>query len=240
VVVSIFVNPTQFGPDEDLNAYPREVEHDLNLLREEGVDLVWTPAAEMLYPSDFQTWVTVEKVSRPLEGAQRPGHMRGVTTVVSKLFNAIQPHRAYFGQKDAQQVQVIRQMVRDLSYPIEIVVCPTVREADGLAMSSRNSYLSPVEREAATVLWRALNSARTAFEAGEHQAGTLRQIMSDVIAAEPLAREQYVSCAHPEKLEELYGGVDHALLSMAVYIGQTRLIDNLEIGEKRFKGEELS
>ena len=144
--------------------------------------MVWMPTADLLYPPDYQTWVTVEKLSQPLEGAQRPGHMRGVTTVVSKLFNAVQPHKAYFGQKDAQQAQVIRQLVRDLNYPIEIVVCPTVREADGLAMSSRNTYLNPEERRAATVLCRALNSARAAFESGDRQAGSLRKIMAGVIA----------------------------------------------------------
>jgi pantoate--beta-alanine ligase len=230
VVVSIFVNPTQFGPDEDLAAYPRDLERDLGLLYEEGVDLVWTPTPDLLYPPDYQTWVTVENVSRPLEGAQRPGHMRGVATVVSKLFNAVQPDKAYFGQKDAQQVQVIRQMVHDLNYPIEVVVCPTVREDDGLAMSSRNTYLNPDEREAATVLWRALNTAHAAFESGERRAGALRKIMYGVIDEQPLARAQYVSCAHPQTLEELQGPVERALLSMAVYIGETRLIDNLEVG----------
>lgn len=230
VVVSIFVNPTQFGPGEDLAAYPRDLERDLSLLHEEGVDLVWTPTPDLLYPPDYQTWVTVENVSRPLEGAQRPGHMRGVATVVSKLFNAVQPDKAYFGQKDAQQVQVIRQMVHDLNYPIEVVVCPTVREDDGLAMSSRNTYLNPDEREAATVLWRALNTAQAAFESGERRAGALREIMYGVIDEQPLARAQYASCAHPQTLEELQGPVERALLSMAVYIGETRLIDNLEVG----------
>jgi pantoate--beta-alanine ligase len=156
--------------------------------------------------------------------------MRGVSTVVSKLFNAVRPYKAYFGQKDAQQAQVIRQLVRDLNYPIEIVVCPIVREADGLAMSSRNTYLNPEERRTATVLWRALDSARVVFESGQRQAGALREIMSGVIDEEPLARALYVSCAQPETLEELHGTVERALLSMAVYIGETRLIDNLEVG----------
>lgn len=230
VVVTIFVNPMQFGPSEDLTAYPRDVERDLELLEKEGVDLVWTPTTAELYPPDFQTWVTVDVISKPLEGAQRPGHMRGVSTVVSKLFNAVRPHKAYFGQKDAQQAQVIRQLIRDLNYPIELVVCPTVREADGLAMSSRNTYLTPEERRAATVLWQALDFARDSFESGQHQAGALREIMLDVLGEEPLAQVQYVSCAHPQTLEELHGTVEQALLSMAVFIGETRLIDNLVIG----------
>src|SRR5574341_501833 len=156
VAVSIFVNPTQFGPNEDLAAYPRDLPRDLRLLETEGVDLVWTPTPEIIYPPGFQTWVTVEEVTKPLEGAMRPGHFRGVTTVVAKLFTAVQPDKAYFGQKDAQQAAVIRQMGRDLNFPIEIVVCPTLREADGLAMSSRNVYLDPDERQAAPVLSRAL------------------------------------------------------------------------------------
>ncbi len=226
VVVSIFVNPTQFGPNEDLEAYPRDLERDLRLLREAGVDLVWAPTAEVMYPPGFQTWVTVEQLTRPLEGAQRPGHFRGVTTVVAKLFNAVRPHKAFFGQKDAQQAAVIRRMTRDLSYPIEIVVCPTQREADGLAMSSRNTYLSPAEREAATVLYRALKTAAAAYQAGERNAETLRGLMREIIQAEPLAELQYVSCADYDTLEELQVVEGKALLSMAVFIGKTRLIDN--------------
>lgn len=229
VVVSIFVNPTQFGPNEDLAAYPRDLPRDLQLLAEEGVDLVWTPAQEDMYPPGYQTWVSVEQVTQRLEGAMRPGHFRGVTTVVAKLFNAVQPQKAYFGQKDAQQAIVVRRMVADLNFPIEIVVCPTVREADGLAMSSRNVYLSPSERQAATVLYRALQAARAAFLDGERSAERLRQRMVDVIQSEPLARLQYVSCADPETLDELDGEVRHALLSLAVFIGKTRLIDNLRL-----------
>ncbi len=232
VAVSIFVNPTQFGPQEDLESYPRDLERDLELLQAEGVDLVWTPTPEIMYPPGFQTWVTVEELTRPLEGARRPGHFRGVTTVVAKLFNAFQPQKAYFGQKDAQQAIVIRRMVQDLNFPLQVVVCPIVREPDGLAMSSRNTYLSPEERRAATVLHRALTAAERAFQAGERDAEALRRIMSQVLAEEPLARPQYVSAADPETLEELQGPVQRALLSMAVYMGETRLIDNVVVGER--------
>ena len=225
VVVSIFVNPTQFGPKEDLSRYPRDLERDTRLI-EPYTDLLWTPTAEIMYPAGFQTWVEVEAMTRPLEGAMRPGHFRGVTTVVAKLFNGVQPHRAYFGQKDAQQAAVLRQMVRDLSYPLEIVVCPIVREPDGLAMSSRNVYLDPDQRRAATVLYRSLSAAKKAYENGERNADTLRQVMKDVLAAEPLAEMQYASCADYDTLEELTEVKRKALLSMAVFIGKTRLIDN--------------
>ncbi len=231
VVVSIFVNPTQFGPNEDLDAYPRDLERDLRLLADLDVDLVWTPTPEVMYPSGYQTWVTVEELTKPLEGAMRPGHFRGVTTVVTKLFNGVQPQKAYFGQKDAQQATVIRRMTADLNFPIEIVVCPTVREPDGLAMSSRNTYLNPEERRAATVLYRALSAAKKAYENGERDAETLRRIMRETIEAEPLARLQYVSCADYETLEELDRVTGKTLLSMAVFIGKTRLIDNFVIGE---------
>jgi pantoate--beta-alanine ligase len=225
--VSIFVNPAQFGPGEDLVAYPRDLDRDLGLLEAEGVDLVWTPPGEEVYPDSFQTWITVERVSRGLEGARRPGHFRGVATVVAKLFNAFQPQRAYFGQKDAQQVVVVRQMARDLDIPVEIVVCPTLREPDGLAMSSRNVFLSPEERQAATVLFRALTAAQQAFESGVVQAEALRLAMRQVLATEPMARPEYVSVADPATLDELTGRVDEALLSLAVHIGATALIDNL-------------
>lgn len=231
VVVSIFVNPSQFGPKEDLGAYPRDLPRDLQLLQQEGVDLVWTPSTERMYPPGYQTWVTVDEVTQPLEGGMRPGHFRGVATVVAKLFNAVQPDRAYFGQKDAQQAVVIQQMRRDLDFDLEIVVCPIVREMDGLAMSSRNTYLSPAERQAATVLYRALTAAQQAFSMGERHAPRLRQIMTGVIQAEPLARLQYVSCADPLSLVEIEGAITgRALLSMAVYLGRTRLIDNLVLG----------
>ena len=226
VIVSIFVNPTQFGPKEDLAKYPRDLARDLRLI-EPYTDLVWNPTAEIMYPPGYQTWVEVEAMTLPLEGAMRPGHFRGVTTVVAKLFNGIQPHRAYFGQKDAQQAVVIRQMVRDLNYPIEIVVCPIVREPDGLAMSSRNVYLEPEQRKAATVLHRSLSAAREAYERGERDAETLRGTMKKVLESEPLAEMQYVSCADYDTLEERDEIKGKALLSMAVFVGKTRLIDNM-------------
>lgn len=230
VVVSIFVNPTQFGPTEDLATYPRDMARDLALLEAAGVDLVWAPEVAVMYPSSFQTFVEVEGVSVGLEGERRPGHFRGVATVVAKLFAAVQPQRAYFGQKDAQQTVVIRQMARDLSFPVEVVICPTVREPDGLAMSSRNAYLHGDERAAATVLYRALTVASESFEAGSSDAEALREIMAATLDAESLARRQYVSCADPLTLQELQGPVDRALLSMAVFVGKTRLIDNLLLG----------
>jgi len=232
VGVSIFVNPTQFGPDEDLSAYPRTLEADLTLLESEGVDLVWTPTPEIVYPPGFQTYLTVEHVTKPLEGEHRPGHFRGVATVVAKLFNAFTPDRAYFGQKDAQQVVVIKRMVEDLNFPLQIVVCPSVREPDGLALSSRNGYLNPEERRTATVLYRALSSARDAFEAGERDAGRLRARMSSTIAQELLAIEEYVSAADTETLAELAWVHNGALLSLAVRIGETRLIDNVLLPEE--------
>jgi len=235
VIVSIFVNPSQFGPNEDLAAYPRDLPRDLDLLEKEGVDLVWNPTPEVIYPPGYQTWVSVEEVTRGLEGAMRPGHFRGVTTVVAKLFNAVQPDKAYFGQKDAQQAVVIRRMAKDLDFPVEIVICPTVREADGLAMSSRNTYLKPDERRAATVLYCALSAAQATYHSGERQAERLRQVMADTLDGEPLARRQYVSCADPDSLEEIQGEVGNALLSMAVFVGKTRLIDNLllELNQER-------
>lgn len=226
VVVSIFVNPTQFGPKEDLNAYPRDLARDIALLEDAGADLLWTPTPEVMYPPGYQTWVTVEGVSQPLEGSFRPGHFRGVATVVAKLFLSTQPQKAYFGQKDAQQVAVLSAMVRDLNFPLEMVIIPTRREADGLAMSSRNAYLSLEERKAAVVLYQALSAARRAFDNGEQDAETLRAVMRRVLAGEPLARPQYVSCSDVDTLHELQGPVSEALFSLAVYVGKTRLIDN--------------
>ena len=226
VGVSLFVNPAQFGPGEDLSKYPRDLDRDLKLLEALGVDVVWTPAPEIVYPPGFQTWVTVKQVSTPLEGKHRPGHFRGVATVVAKLFNAFTPDKAYFGQKDAQQIVVIKQLARDLNFPLEIVVCPIVREPDGLALSSRNVYLNPEERRAATVLYRALSTAKAKYDAGERDADMLRAVMSSTIAAEPLAREEYVSAADPDTLTELEQVERGVLLSMALRIGKMRLIDN--------------
>jgi len=230
IVVSIFVNPMQFGPSEDLSSYPRDLDRDLSLIEPLGTDLVWMPTAKMMYPDGYQTWVEVEAMTHPLEGAMRPGHFRGVTTIVAKLFNGVQPHKAYFGQKDAQQAAVIRQMTRDLNFPLEIVVCTIIREPDGLAMSSRNVYLNPEQRKAATVLYRSLSAAKEAYESGERDAEKLRQIMKDMLASEPLAQMQYVSCADYDTLKELDMVKGKTLLSMAVFIGKTRLIDNFVLG----------
>ena len=230
VVASIFVNPTQFGPNEDLARYPRDLPRDLALLEAARVDMLWSPTVEVMYPSGFQTWVEVEGLTRSLEGELRPGHFRGVTTVVAKLFNAVSPDKAYFGQKDAQQAAVVRRMVRDLDFPIVVVVCPIMREADGLAMSSRNVYLNPAERQAATVLFRALSAAKAAYESGERNAEKLRTLVREIVTAESLAKLQYISCADYDTLEELETVRAKALLSMAVLIGKTRLIDNFVVG----------
>ena len=233
VVVTIFVNPTQFGPSEDFTSYPRDIERDLALLAAEGVDLVFRPTVEEVYPPGFQTFVEVERISRPLEGASRPGHFRGVATVVLKLFNTIQPHRAYFGRKDGQQLLVIRQMVRDLDVPIEIVPVPTVRDADGMALSSRNAYLSPAEREAARSISRGLAKASERFAAGERDADVLRGLVREAIEAEPLMKIDYVSLADPtHDLAELAVAEPGALLSVAARAGKTRLIDNVTLGER--------
>lgn len=226
VIVSIFVNPSQFGPQEDFDSYPRDTERDLNLLEKEGVSLVFMPAAGEMYPEGFSTWVDVEKVSAELEGEDRPGHFRGVATVVCKLFNIVQPHRAYFGQKDAQQLVVIKKMASDLDMDLEIVAVPTVREPDGLAMSSRNTYLTKEERQAAVVLWKALCLARGQWSGGERDAAVLRREMISLIQREPFAQIDYVSVADPDTLRELDTVGDRALVSLAVRIGKTRLIDN--------------
>jgi pantoate--beta-alanine ligase len=229
VIVSIYVNPTQFGPREDFGAYPRELNRDLGLLREEGVDIVFVPSDNEIYPPEFSSWVDVGKITEKLEGASRQGHFRGVATVVAKLFNIVQPSRAYFGQKDAQQVVVIKRMVADLNLGIDIVVVPTVREEDGLAMSSRNIYLSPGERQAANILFKALSLARQSWQGGENDANKLRRQMTSLIQKEPLAQIDYVSIADAETLEELNLIDRPALASLAVLIGKTRLIDNMSL-----------
>ena len=227
IVVSIFVNPTQFGPNEDFATYPRDMNRDLKLLEEEKTDIVFIPSDEEMYPSGYSSWVDVERVTNCLEGACRPGHFRGVATVVAKLFNIIQPTRAYFGQKDAQQAVVIKHMVTDLNMMIEIVVVPTVREGDGLAMSSRNIYLNTEERQKATILFKALSLARQLWQSGEKNADNIRQQMSLLIQKEPLAKIDYVSIADANTLEELKLIDYSALVSLAVRIGKTRLMDNI-------------
>ncbi len=233
VAVSIFVNPTQFGPKEDFSRYPRDTERDLALLEEAGVAFVFMPTVEEMYPLGYSTYVDVREVTGRLEGAARPGHFTGMATIVAKLFNLVQPHRAYFGQKDAQQVVVIKRMVRDLDFNLEIRVGETVREQDGLALSSRNVYLNPQERQAALVLSWSLAAARDLWQSGERRGTTLREAMLRTLAAEPLARPDYVSVAHPNTLEELddTGQAREALASLAVRIGTTRLIDNVVLGE---------
>lgn len=230
VIASIFVNPTQFGPHEDYATYPRDPERDLALLEKENVGIVFMPSAEEMYPEGFSSSVTVDGITERLEGASRPGHFMGVTTVVAKLFNIVQPDRAYFGQKDAQQLAVIRKMVSDLGMSLEIVAMPTVREPDGLAMSSRNTHLSPEERKAAPVLWKALCMARGHWENGEKNVARLRQEMISFIEREPFAQIDYVSIADPETLEELKKIAEPTLVSLAVRIGGTRLIDNTILG----------
>jgi len=232
VIVSIFVNPTQFGPSEDFASYPRDPDHDVTMLQNAQVSLLFMPTVSEMYPAGFQTRVDVTDVSQALEGSHRPGHFRGVATVVSKLFNLIQPDAAYFGQKDAQQVIVIQQMVRDLNFPLDIVVVPIQREADGLALSSRNVYLSVAERAAAPVIYRALQAVRTRFEVGERQAEALRQVALITLAAEPLATIEYVSVNDAETLiESGTAPISRpVLLSLAVNFGRTRLIDNILLG----------
>lgn len=231
VAVSIFVNPTQFGPNEDFERYPRDEERDRALLRDAGVHALYMPSVEAMYPEGFQTYVTVEQLTARLEGAARPGHFRGVATIVAKLFHALSPDRAYFGRKDAQQLRVIRRMVADLDMPVEVVACDIVRERDGLAMSSRNVYLSKEQRKAAPVIFEALRRAHALYNDGERDADVLRETVTRRLLMEPLATIDYVSLADSGTLEELHGPVQRpALLSVAVRFGTTRLIDNIELG----------
>jgi pantoate--beta-alanine ligase len=230
-VVTIFVNPRQFGDPGDLELYPRSEARDLAICEEEGADLVWAPPVEEVYPPGFDTTVTVGDIAHPLEGAARPGHCDGVATVVSILFALVGAEHAYFGQKDAQQVMVIRRMARDLALPTAVIACPTVRESDGLALSSRNVHLTPAERAAAPVLHQALMAARDAHAAGERSADALRRLMRTIIDGEPLAAIDYVSVADGTSLAELERVDAPALLSLAVRFGGTRLIDNEPIGD---------
>jgi len=227
VVASIFINPTQFDPHEDFTSYPRNTQRDLSLLEKEKNDVVFMPPATAMYPPQFDCWVEVGKVIERLEGAARPGHFRGVTTVVAKLFNIVQPTKAYFGQKDAQQAIVIRKMVTDLNMNMEVVTCPTVREPDGLAMSSRNTFLNPEERQASVILYQALSLAQQLWSQGERDAERIRQEMTALIQKQPLANTNYVSIVDNETLEELDEVKLPALVSLAVKIGNTRLIDNV-------------
>ena len=228
VAASIFVNPTQFGPQEDLAAYPRDMERDLRLLEAEGVDLVYAPAPEEVYPPGFDTWVEPGELANRLEGAVRPGHFRGVATVVTKLFNVVRPERAYFGQKDGQQLAVIRQLVRDLNLGIEIVAVPTVRDADGLALSSRNAYLTAEQRAAAPVIYRALSRSGELWWEGQGDAELLRIAVRSILEEEPLIGGiDYVSVADAATLQELERVGGPAMVSVAVRMGQTRLIDNV-------------
>jgi pantoate--beta-alanine ligase len=230
VAVSIFVNPTQFGPQEDFEKYPRDPKRDLALLEKEGTDVVFMPSAGEIYPPQFNSWVEVGKIMERLEGVSRPGHFRGVATVVAKLFNIVRPDKAYFGQKDAQQLVVIRKMVADLDMDLEVVAVPTVREDDGLAMSSRNTYLNPEERKAAVVLYQALTLAQELFSGGERDAQAIRHQMTELIQKQPLANIDYISIADAETLDELDEVKPPALVSLAVKIGKTRLIDNVVVG----------
>jgi len=238
LVTSIFVNPTQFGRNEDLDSYPSDPEADLAKCAQVGVDAVFMPAADDIYGSSFQTFVEVEKVAGPLCGASRPGHFRGVATVVLKLFNIVAPTASYFGQKDYQQLQVIKTMARDLDLDVTIVACPTVREDDGLAMSSRNSYLSPRERQKAGRLYQALQTAQGLLDKGEQDAKEYVKAMSERIRREPDAQIDYVSLVHPETLQDLERVADSALAALAVWIGKTRLIDNMLLQRPALKKDE--
>ena len=229
-VVSIFVNPRQFNDDADFTRYPRNEARDVQMCADEGVDIVWAPPVDEVYVPGFDTAVSVGEVAGPLEGVARPGHFDGVATVVAVLFSLVGAEHAYFGQKDAQQVMVVRRMATDLALPTEVIVCPTVRDQDGLAMSSRNAHLSPAERAAAPVGHRALLAARSSWEAGERSGDALRAEMRRVLSAEPLAEAEYVSCADATTLAELDHVNGPALLSMAVRFGSTRLIDNEQLG----------
>lgn len=227
VVATIFVNPTQFAEGEDLDSYPRDLTRDLAMLKEAGVSLVFTPTSQLMYPPRFQTWVTVEEVTKGREGGTRPEHFRGVTTIVNKLFNLTQADVAFFGQKDAQQVVVIRQMVRDLNMPIAIQVCPVVREDDGLALSSRNVYLTPQDRQAALILNRTLQEIGEHYESGERNPDKLRKLAQERISSQAGIKLDYVSLADAATLEEIESESDNPLLlSVAAQVGKPRLLDN--------------
>lgn len=231
VVASIFVNPKQFGPSEDLQKYPRQFEQDAAALEKQGVDYLFAPEASEIYPPGFRTSVTVEGFSERLQGRSRPGHFRGVTTVVLKLFEIVQPQRAYFGRKDAQQLIIIRRMATDLNLDTQIVACPIVREPDGLAMSSRNAYLSPEERRAATVLHRALSAAKKQIEAGETETPRLIETMRQIFSKEPSAALDYAEIVDADTLDPVLRLRKSCLALVAAFVGKTRLIDNAKIDE---------
>jgi len=239
VIASVFVNPKQFGPKEDFKKYPRDLEKDAKILGDAGVDVLFAPEVSDVYPDGFRTYVNVEGISEWLEGRSRPGHFRGVSTVVLKLFEIVQPHFAYFGRKDAQQVRIIGEMVRDLNLDAEIVVCPVVREADGLALSSRNAYLSAEERKAATVLNRALVAARDELSAGVRDAMQLQTVMRKIIEAEPLATLDYAEIVSADTFEPVVRVARACYAVLAVFIGKTRLIDNLLIQPSSAGSDEL-
>ena len=232
VIASIFVNPTQFGPSEDFQKYPRTFEADSKQLEDAGVDYLFAPQASEIYPPGFRTWVNVEGLSERMEGKARPGHFRGVTTVVLKLLEIVQPQKAYFGRKDAQQARILQQMARDLHLDSEIIVCPIVREPDGLAMSSRNTYLDPAERRAATILYRALDGARVSIARGERDALRIMAAMRELLRTEPLAEPDYVEVVDADTLEQVTRLRGVCLALLAVRIGPVRLIDNLLIEER--------
>ncbi len=234
-VVSVFVNPTQFGPREDLESYPRDLRRDARLLRAEGVDILFHPRAEKMYPPGYGTYVEVPSLSKRMCGLSRPTHFRGVCTVVLKLFHIVKPDRAYFGQKDAQQAVIIRRMARDLDCDVRVVVRPIVREPDGLALSSRNVYLSPPERRAALVLTRTLNEAKMRIERGERRASAVLSLIRRRISEEPLARLDYAVIADPESLDPVGLIKGRVLIALAVFIGRTRLIDNLTVEPRTSK-----
>jgi pantoate--beta-alanine ligase len=232
VIASIFVNPTQFGPSEDFQKYPRTFEADSKQLEDAGVDYLFAPQASEIYPPGFRTWVNVEGLSERMEGKARPGHFRGVTTVVLKLLEIVQPQKAYFGRKDAQQARILQQMARDLHLDSEIIVCPIVREPDGLAMSSRNTYLDPAEQRAATILYRALDGARVSIARGERDALRIMAAMRELLRTEPLAEPDYVEVVDADTLEQVTRLRGVCLALLAVRIGPVRLIDNLLIEER--------
>lgn len=232
VVVSIFVNPTQFAPGEDYESYPRDEARDLSLLEKEGVDAVFLPEVDEMYPGKSLTRVSVAEMTEPMCGRYRPGHFDGVTTVVAKLFNIVLPHRAYFGEKDYQQLKVVEKMVQDLNFPVEIVPVPTVREPDGLAMSSRNTYLSEEERRAAPLIYQALAQAEQAFKEGERSAEKLADMVRQKIEANPLFRLQYVEVRDAETLEEIKNVDRPAVVAVAAFLGKARLIDNIVLGRE--------